>query len=71
MCTLFLNKNKVYKSLIQTVVDTIYISMSGNNINKEQAGAELCQAQSSLQFNLASYKLSSLQLKSSKQHKDY
>ena len=34
----------------------------------KQAGAELCQAQSSLQLNLASYKLSSLQLKSSNQH---
>ena len=33
----------------------------------QQAGAELCQAQSSLQLNLASYKLSSLQLKSSNQ----
>ena len=34
----------------------------------KQAGAELCQAQSSPQLNLASYKLRSLQLKSSNQH---
>ena len=35
----------------------------------KQAGAELCQAQSSLQLNLASYKLSSLQLKSNIEQK--
>ena len=37
----------------------------------QQAGAELCQAQSSLQLNLANYKLSSLLLNSSNQHSDH
>ena len=35
-------------------------------IFRKQAGAELCQAQSSLQHDLATHKLSSLQINSSK-----
>ena len=38
---------------------------------KEQAGAELCQAQSTLQLNLANYKLSPIQLNSRNQHSDH
>ena len=61
----FCEKNFKTHNSLREHMKTSHIQLEAKckNENKcKQAGAELCQAQSSLQLNLASYKLSSFQL---------
>ena len=55
------------KTVIITVFKQNKRMVQDFECNTLQAWAELCQAQGSLQLNLANYKLSSIQLKSSNQ----